>query len=96
MRASRPAQASAASRSAARITENPPMCSLPSVNGPSVISSSRFGVAGAARTTVAVSGGCSPAAKTQAPARRSSSLSAARLRMIGSRNSFGGTGPSGW
>src|ERR1700677_3924527 len=57
------AQPSAASRSGALIIQKPPMCSLPSANGPSVTSTPPS----AARTTVAVSGGCSPALNTQAP-----------------------------
>ena len=44
--------------------ENPPMCSLPSANGPSVVSTSPS----SGRSTVAVLGGCSPPAKTHAPA----------------------------
>ena len=43
---------------------NPPMCSLPSANGPSVMSTSPSW----SRTTVAVLGACSPPAKTHAPA----------------------------
>jgi hypothetical protein len=88
----RAAQASAASRSGALITVNPPRCSLPSVNGPSVSS----GVPSRSRTTVAALAGCSPAAKTQAPAARISSFSAASPAMIGSRTSGGGGSPSGW
>ncbi len=47
---------------------NPPMCSLPSTYGPSVVSTSPS----LSRTTVAVLGGCSPPVKTQAPAALSS------------------------
>src|SRR5450755_1264021 len=56
------AHSSAASRSGALTTVNPPRCSLPSVNGPSVISTS----SPRSRTTVAVLGGCSAPAKTHA------------------------------
>ena len=48
------------------------------------------------RTTVAVLGGCSPPANTQAPAARSSSFSASRSLEILSRTSAAGGGPSGW
>src|SRR5258708_1316057 len=67
------AHASAASRSAALITQNPPMCSLPSANGPSVISMPPSWT----RTTVAVLAGWSPPANTHAPADCSSALKAA-------------------
>ncbi len=46
--------------------------------------------------TVAVSGANSPPPKTQAPASFISAVSALTFRMIGSRNSGGGGGPSGW
>jgi hypothetical protein len=57
------AQASAASRSAALMTQKPPSCSLVSANGPSVVSYSPSRT----RTTVAVSGGNSPPPNTKAP-----------------------------
>ena len=57
------------------------MCSLPSTNGPSVISTSPS----CARTTVAVLGGCSPPVKTHAPAALISAFSASTSRMIWSR-----------
>src|SRR5262249_11275780 len=63
-RASLRPHARAASRSAALTIVNPPMCSLPSAKGPSVVRSSPSFT----RTTVAVLAGCSPAEKTQAPA----------------------------
>ena len=69
---------SAASRSGALMMQKPPMCSLPSVYGPSVMSTSPSWT----RTTVAVLGGCSPPAKTHAPAALISSLSASTSRMI--------------
>ena len=72
--------------------QNPPMCSLPSANGPSVMSRSPP----SARSTVAVSGGCRPPVKTQAPAARISAFTASMSRMIGSRISGGGGSPSGW
>src|SRR6185312_6862560 len=62
--ARRRAQWSAASRSSTWMTVKPPRCSLPSVNGPSVIRTS----SPCAFSTVAVSGGCRPAANTQTPA----------------------------
>ena len=86
------AQPSAASRSGARMIQNPPMCSLPSAKGPSVMSTSPS----AARSTVAVSGGCRPPVNTQAPAALSSASTALTSRMIGSRISGGGGSPSGW
>src|SRR5437588_4825204 len=58
---------SAASRSGALITQKPPMCSLPSANGPSVVSTS----SPSSCTTVAVLEGCNPPANTHAPAERS-------------------------
>ena len=54
------------------ITQNPPMYSLPSANGPSVISVSPLRTL----TTVALLGGYSPPANTQAPLLRSLSLNA--------------------
>ena len=86
------AQPRAASRSGALMIQNPPMCSLPSANGPSVTSTSPP----AARSTVAVSGGCRPPVNTQAPAALSSASTASTSRMIGSRTSGGGGSPSGW
>ena len=83
-RDSRRAHLSAASRSGASITVKPPRCSLASMNGPSVSSSSR--------TTVAVCGGCKPPANTHAPAACISSVSASTSRMISPR--FAGSEPS--
>ena len=80
------AHASAASRSPALITQNPPMCSLPSANGPSVISLSPSWT----RTTVAVLGGWSPPANTHAPADCSSALKAATSWYIFCAASGGG------
>jgi hypothetical protein len=65
---------------------------MPSVNGPSVMSTSPS----VARTTVATSAGCRPPVNTQAPAALISSLRAFMSRMIGSRISGGGGSPSGW
>src|SRR5208282_4598977 len=62
------AQASASSRSAALMIQNPPSCSFVSANGPSVVRTSPSLI----RTTVAVDGGCRPPANTQAPAASSS------------------------
>ena len=53
-------------------------------------------VTAAARSTVAVSGGCRPPVNTQAPAARISASTASISRMIGSRTSGGGGSPSGW
>src|SRR5215472_5102777 len=66
------AQSSAASRSAAWMTQSPPSCSLVFANGPSVVTTWPLW----ARTTVAVEGGCSPPPNTQAPAAWSSALKA--------------------
>ncbi len=70
---------------------NPPMCSLPSANGPSVVSMSPS----RNRTTVAVLAECRPPPKTHAPvsisSRRRASMSAITL----SRTSGGGRSPSG-
>src|SRR5215831_8156100 len=66
------AQASAASRSGAVMTQKPPSCSLVSANGPSVVTTCPF----CERTTVAVSGGWRPPAKTQIPADWTSALNA--------------------
>src|SRR5207302_2087884 len=55
---------SAASRSWALMTQKPPICSLPSANGPSMVSTSPLWT----RRTVAVLEGCRPPANTQAPA----------------------------
>src|SRR5207253_6063519 len=67
----RAASASASSRSAAWMTQNPPSCSFVSANGPSVVMTSP---PSATLTTVAVLAGCSPPAKTHFPAALSSSL----------------------
>src|ERR1019366_5878404 len=80
------AHASAASRSGALITQIPPMCSLPSRNGPSVTSTSPS----ESLSTVAVLDGCSPPAKTHAPAARSSSLTAPTSAMICSMSAGAG------
>src|SRR5215831_15480908 len=64
------AQVSAASRSGTLMTQNPPSCSLVSANGPSVVTTCPFWE----RTTVAVSGGWRPPAKTQIPADWTSAL----------------------
>ena len=61
---------SATSRSGALMIVKPPRCSLPSTNGPSVMSASPS----LTRTTVAVLGGCSPPANTQLPVAFSSRL----------------------
>src|SRR5262245_29183050 len=85
------AHSSAASRSGALTIKNPPICSFPSVKGPSVMStSSPF-----TRTTVAVVGGCSPPLNTHTPADLISSTSARTSRITLSRTSGGGVGPSG-
>src|SRR5439155_10234622 len=67
------AQSRAASRSAASITQKPPICSLVSAKGPSVIETSPPAV----RTTVADDAGRRPAWNTQAPARSISAVSSA-------------------
>src|SRR6267154_6792184 len=72
------AHSSAASRSAAVMTQKPPSCSLVSANGPSVVTTCPPW----ARTTVAVDGGCSPPAKTQAPDDLSSSLNSSTALYI--------------
>jgi hypothetical protein len=90
--ASRRPHSSAASRSGARTIVKPPMCSFPSANGPSVVSTSPS----RGRRTVAVLGGCRPPANTHAPAALSSWLSASRSLMILSRTSGGGGPPAGW
>src|SRR3984885_6259163 len=82
------AQSSAASRSSALITQNPPTYSLPSANGPSVISFSPP----SDRTTVAVLRGCSPPANTQAPLCCSRSLNAATASYVGCNSSGDGGG----
>ena len=66
------AQSRAASRSAALITQKPPICSLVSAYGPSVVTTWPPW----ARTTVAVDDGCRPPANTQAPAACTSLLKA--------------------
>jgi hypothetical protein len=71
----------------------PPMCSLPSTNGPSVVSTSPDSAE--SWTTVAVLDGNSPPAKTHAPAAMISSFSAATSFMIWSM-SAGGAPSSGW
>src|SRR6266568_3092124 len=86
------ADSSAASRSGSRKIVNPPTCSLPSVNGPSVVSVSPP----LTRTTVAVLAGCSPALKTHDPAAFRSLPQASTPAMIGSSTSGGGGSPSGW
>src|SRR6266545_4606715 len=67
-----PAHSSAASKSAALMTQKPPSCSLVSANGPSVVTTWPPW----ARTTVAVDAGWRPPANTQAPADWSSALKA--------------------
>ena len=69
-------------------TQNPPMYSLPSVNGPSVTSVSPA----SARTTVAVLGGYRPPANTQAPLSWSRSLNAATAWYVGCISSGDGGG----
>ncbi len=86
------ADSSAASRSGCCRIVKPPMCSFPSVNGPSVVSVSPP----VTLTTVAVLAGCRPAVKTQAPAAVSSSRQACRPAMTGPSTSGGGGSPSGW
>src|SRR5215470_5356946 len=82
------AQASAASRSGAVMTQNPPSCSLVSANGPSVVTTCPFWE----RTTVAVSGGWRPPAKTQAPADWTSALNASTALYRFCISSSGGMG----
>src|SRR5215467_2166734 len=82
------AQASAASRSGAVMTQKPPSCSLVSANGPSVVTTCPFWE----RTTVAVSGGWRPPAKTQAPADWTSALNASTALNRRWISSSGGTG----
>ena len=54
------------------MTQKPPICSLVSANGPSVVTT----LPPWARTTVASECGCSPPANTQAPEACSSALKA--------------------
>src|SRR3954470_6723081 len=91
-RASLVPQPSAASRSAASTIEKPPMYSLLSMNGPSVVRTS----SSLTRTTVAVLGACSPAANTHAPASFISWLSASTSAMTLSRSTSGGGVWLGW
>jgi hypothetical protein len=74
------------------MTVKPPMCSLPSANGPSVVRTSPS----FARTIVDALGSCSPPANTHEPAVWSSSVMASRSRMIGSSCSGGSVAPVGW
>src|SRR6202043_1101325 len=83
---------SAASRSGALMTARPPMCSLPSAYGPSVVSTSPA----LSRTTVAVLAGCKAPLKTHAPAAFISPITALASRLIFSMSKVGGGGPSGW
>src|SRR5206468_8752517 len=64
------AHSRAASRSGTSMIQKPPTCSLVSANGPSVVRTSPS----LTRTTVAVSAGCSPLAKTHAPLAWTSAL----------------------
>ena len=82
----RAARASASSRSAASITQKPPICSLASLYGPSVVTGS-FPVPS---TTVAVFGECRPPANTQLPLVRSSSLNAPVAAYAASRSAGSG------
>src|SRR5215467_5671559 len=82
------AQASAASRSGAVMTQKPPSCSLVSANGPSVVTTWPFWE----RTTVAVSGGWRPPAKTQTPADWTSALNASTALYRRWISSSGGIG----
>ena len=74
------------------MTVNPPMCSLPSANGPSVVSTSPP----SGRSTVAELGGCRPPAKTQAPAAWSSSWSARTSLLTFSMSTSGGGVSPAW
>src|SRR6185436_14561902 len=65
-------QANASSRSGALMIVKPPMCSLPSVNGPSIVRISPS----CGRSTVALLAECSPPENTQTFADRISSRSA--------------------
>src|ERR1019366_4541349 len=82
---------SAESRSGALMMVNPPRYSLPSANGPSVVSTSLP----CSRTTVAVLDACSPPEKTHAPAALSSWFRASSSAEIFARTSGAGSGPSG-
>ncbi len=68
------------------MTVKPPRCSLPSMNGPSVITISPL----TGLSTVAVLGGCNPPVNTQAPAALSFAFQAPTCSMIGSSTSGGG------
>ena len=68
------------------------MCSLPSANGPSVMSTSPR----CTRTTVAVLGGCSPPVNTQTPAALASFDDRVDVAHHPRRTSGGGGSPSGW
>ena len=73
------------------MTMNPPICSLASAKGPSVMSTSLSFT----RTIVATLGGCSAPLKTHAPAALISLSKTATSRMTFARNSGGGRGPTG-
>src|SRR5262245_56011847 len=83
---------SASSRSGTWMMVKPPMCSLPSMYGPSVITMSPS----RACSTVDVLGRCSPALKTHTPASFICWSSVASWRMIGASTSGGGGSSSGW
>src|SRR6266487_2470788 len=72
------------------LVPEPTMCSLPSANGPSVVSTSPSWT----RTTVAMLGGCSPPANTHTPAALSVVLKAATSVYICCIFSVGGSGLS--
>jgi hypothetical protein len=82
------AQARAASRSSHLSTQNPPMCSFASANGPSVV----VVRPSATLTTVETSGVSRPPPNTHAPAIRISSLTSATCLNIRCTTSGAGTG----
>ena len=85
------AHSSAESKSGASTIMNPPICSLPSAYGPSVVRTS----SAPARTTAASFGGCRPPEKTQAPASLASCSSASRSFPSGPSSSVLATGQAG-
>src|SRR5712692_2628572 len=74
----------ASSRLATLMIQKPPTCSLPSANGPSVVSTSPF----LTRRVVAVLEGNNPPPNTQAPAFWISALSASTSAPIAGVSSF--------
>ena len=91
-RASLRAQASAASRSGASMIVKPPMCSLPSTKGPSVTSTS----SPCGRSTVAVLARVQPAREDPGAGGAHLLVERATSRMIRSRSTEAGGGPSAW